>query len=236
MATRTDFTVAHVFAVRRDKARLTAHQAVPWILKTAPSDILFVDGQIAIVPSGQTHIVDAVATGAPNAVQTQFVVQQILHRVAVGSDFARHVRLVVSLRRVAGRAEILDGLAVGGVDQPFVIHFGLPKRVPGAVRHQGRLPIRDRAHGCAIFIDQRMALWVGRMAIDAVARTGEIHPFLCAELSHPPARPLGIVLAKPLVRILCARQQLPKTEGHQWHKKGDVGSAEHGRLIVSLQS
>ena len=236
MAARADFTVAHVFTVRRDKAGLAAHQAVPWILKTAPSDVLFVDGQIAIVPSGQTDIVDAVATSAPHTVQTQFVVQQILHRVAVGSDFARHMGLVVSLRRVAGRAEILDGLAVGGVDQPLVVHFGLPKRVPGAVRHQGRLPIRDRTYGCAIFIDQSMALWVGRMAIDTVARTCEVNPFLGTEFPHPPAYPLGIVLAKPLVRILCARQQLPETEGHQWHKKGDVGSAEHRGLMVSLQS
>ena len=117
-----------------------------------------------------------------------------------------------------------------------MVHFGLPKRVPGAVRHQGCLPVRDRAHGRAVFIDKRMALWIWRMAINAVARTCEVNPFLGAELPHPPACPLGIVLAKLLVRILCARQQLPETEGHQWYKKGDVGSAEHGGLMVSLQS
>ena len=130
----------------------------------------------------------------------------------------------------------LDGGCTGCSSTPMTamqIYYALKQldTVEDVVFVNGELPEYMRA-----FIDQRMALWIWRMAIDAVARTCEIYPFLGAELSHPPARPLGIVLTKPLVRILCARQQLPETEGHQWHKKGDVGSTEHGGLMVSLQS
>jgi len=121
------------------------------------------------VPARQSNIVDAVATGAAHPIQSKFVVEQVPQGVAIGSSGACHVGLVVPLRRVAGRAKVLDGLAVRGVDQPLVVDFGLPKRVPRAVRHQRGLPVSNRADGCAIFIHECVAVGIWRMAIDAVA-------------------------------------------------------------------
>jgi len=214
MAARAHFAAAHVFAKCRDEARLTAHETIPWIFKSPPSYVFGVDGQITVRTTGEVVVIDAVAAGAANAIQTQLVRHQVVHGVAIGARRAGHVRFMKSLGRVACRANVFDGFAVRRIDQTLVVNFGLPKRVARAVCHQRRLPISHRTHRSPVFIDQRFAIRIRRVAIHTVPRTGEVNAFLRAQLTHPPTHPLRIILAVPVMRIFRAGQNEPQSHGH----------------------
>ena len=136
------------------------------------------------------------ACSAPDSVQAQFILKQLVHGVPIGANFARQMRFVKPLRGVTRRAQILDGLTVVGVDQSFMGHFGTPKGVFGAIGHHGGLPVYDGAHRVSIDIHQGFSIWIRSVAIHAIPRTCEINPLFRAELTHSPPHFRGIISMK----------------------------------------